>query len=84
MIPGGERLKLFRGVSELERLFEKAMRELVEGCAARPERQSAFLPGIALVLAAVCTFNSTEMLTMADVTRSTSGAMLGNAMLISF
>jgi len=35
---------------EPERLFEKAMQELVEGCAARPERQSAFLPGIALVL----------------------------------
>jgi hypothetical protein len=48
--PGAERQSLFRGVPELERLFEKAMRELVEGCAARPERQSAILPGIALIL----------------------------------
>jgi len=50
MKPGAERLNLFRGVPEPERLFEKAMQELVEGCAARPERHSAFLPGIALVL----------------------------------
>jgi hypothetical protein len=50
MKPGAERLNLFRGAREVERLFEKAMQELVEGCAVRPERQSAFPPSIALVL----------------------------------
>ena len=48
--PRAERLNLFRRVPQLERLLEKAMQELVEGCAARPKQQSAFVPGIALVL----------------------------------
>jgi hypothetical protein len=34
--------------------------------------------------AAVCSFNSTEMLATAGMTRSTSGARLGSAMSISF